>query len=109
MLQQNIRVRNKPNISVTCNNFQPKIFKNKTFVVSQKILKSAKIFFLEIFRLYGSRLHSSLIHACNLKAGTQPAFTCTNIQLALHKATKFKLSPLCMVLVTEDLTCTTKN
>ena len=36
MLQQNIRVRNKPNISVTCNNFQPKIFKNKTFVVSQK-------------------------------------------------------------------------
>ena len=104
ILQKNIRVRNKPNISIACNNFQPKILKNKTFVVSQKILKSAKIFFLEIFRLYGS-----LIHACNLKAGTQPVFTCTNIQLALHKATKFKLSLLCMVLVTEDLIRTIKN
>ena len=60
-------------------------------------------------KIFRYTVYGSLIHACNLKAGTQLVFTCTNIQLALHKATKFKLSPLCAVLVTADLICTTKN
>ena len=78
--------KDKPDISATCNQFQSKIFKDKIFVVSQKTLKSVKIFSLKMFRLYGSLVWPDPIVLCRSVIAFSISVPCERGSGRVHSA-----------------------